>query len=410
VSQSGLGQPLRVVIPVMLTSGETLNEGCLRLVADNASGVPQIVTGRVRLEQAATKPRLVISTAAPVSEPAIRLAVQAGCGSTSRRDYMLLLDPPALESPATTASADAEEAPWIVVARERSNAERASSRSSVHPVAVVNHESTSLPRLSTWGSPVATGSVTPAVAPSRSIEAKVPAPVAASAPTMPPAPRELVTLVASSGAFIPEAVAAPLPARASTTATLRQTTPQSIPLITRPQPETSSLPVIWQQTWQFVALAIGILVFGFGAIVLRGRLFPASSWFAREDRLPLKGETLAGQTFMTMVGFEEMKEPATIKQGPARREPAQQTVGTDELDTLLHDIQSDMIDEKAVKDAWRAAATEAAADIGTDSILQAIAAAERDLEIGAPPGVLHTTMDAALERDLTVPNEPKKRG
>src|SRR5262249_10178345 len=86
-SQSGLARPLRVVIPLTLASGEALHVSCLNLVADNTSGAPQIVTGRVNVEQATTnKPRLVITTPTAVYEPAVQLSVQAGCGSTSRRD------------------------------------------------------------------------------------------------------------------------------------------------------------------------------------------------------------------------------------------------------------------------------------------------------------------------------------
>ena len=77
--------------------------------------MPQIVTGKVSLEQGTNGTRLVITTPASVSEPALRLAVQTGCGSTTRRDYVLLLDPPNSESPTMVAAADADEAPWTRV-------------------------------------------------------------------------------------------------------------------------------------------------------------------------------------------------------------------------------------------------------------------------------------------------------
>ena len=47
-------------------------------------------------------------------------------------------------------------------------------------------------------------------------------------------------------------------------------------------------------------------------------------------------------------------------------------------------IEVDGIDEHVIRKAWATAATEGAADIGTDSILKAIAAAERDLHISPP--------------------------
>src|SRR5450631_449637 len=82
-SLSPLGHPLRVVIPVALSAGEALHIVCVKLVADNsAPAAPQIVTGRVSLEQSTTGPRLVITSPKSVSEPALRLALQVGCSST----------------------------------------------------------------------------------------------------------------------------------------------------------------------------------------------------------------------------------------------------------------------------------------------------------------------------------------
>jgi hypothetical protein len=59
----------------------------------------------------------------------------------------------------------------------------------------------------------------------------------------------------------------------------------------------------------------------------------------------------------------------------------------------------DGIDEHVIRKAWATAATESAADIGTDSILKAIAAAERDLHIG-PPEPKQAAIDKALDDDL----------
>lgn len=408
-SQSGLGQPLRVVIPLTVASGEALHVACLKLVADNTSGPPQIVTGRVNIEQAATnKPRLVITTPTAVYEPAVRLSVQAGCGSTSRRDYVVLLDPPALESPAMVASADADDPPWVVAARQRAIAERAERANARPPslqrVAAINPDPSPASRLPAWGMPVETGQVTPtAPAPSKGVETKAPAPVVASAPPAPTAPRAFANMVGSSSAFIPEASAAPLPPRPATTSPLRQTTnAQSIPLIPRPQPQPSLVSTLWQQSWQYVIAVAGMLALGFGAFAMRRRL---ALMFVRADAVSLKGETQAA----TFAHFEAMTEPVSIKpRSPITRREGNvnQTVTVEEFDTLLHDIRSDMIDEKAVKEAWREAATDAAADIGTDSILKAIAAAERDLEIGSPREPRIVT-DRALD-DLTVPNVPKK--
>src|SRR6202163_762979 len=107
--QSSLGQPLRVVIPVALSNGETLNTACLKLVRDPVAGTPQLMTGRASVERNAANTRLIVTTPRPVDEPALRLSLQAGCVDTMRRDYVLLLDPQGIESSTMLASADLDE-------------------------------------------------------------------------------------------------------------------------------------------------------------------------------------------------------------------------------------------------------------------------------------------------------------
>jgi hypothetical protein len=387
-SQSSLGQPLRVVIPVALSTGETLDTACLRLVADNTPGAPpQIVTGRVSLERAATSPRLVVATATPVNEPAIRLAVQTGCGSTTRRDYVLLLDPSNAESPVMVASADTEEPSWTAPPPPSGAAPR-----------------------TVWGKPlVAAAQSAP--------EVRAPPPIKESRPPMqvaetpaPPPQRELVTLVAStgSGGFIPEAAAAALPMRALPSPTV---SPKSLPLIpssgSRPQPQAPAI-AVWGQMWPYAAGVLGAVMLAVLAFVLQRRL-AMQPWKSALARGPLNSETQ-----VTFADFGATTEPAplTTLVSMARAERGSgKTVAATEPDTLLHDIQSDLIDEHTIKEAWKAAAADDAADMGGDSILKAIAAAERDLQIGSPEPV-QTAMDAALDDELlTVPNlqaKPKR--
>jgi len=126
--------------------------------------------------------------------------------------------------------------------------------------------------------------------------------------------------------------------------------------------------------------------------------------------MSLKGETEAGPAPVTFAHFGQMTEPASIRPRAPIELPElspDDSAATTELDTLLHDIQSDMVDEQTVKDAWKAAATDAAMDPGTDSILRAIAAAERDLEIGTREPA-QFTMDTTLDELLTVPNKQTK--
>ena len=393
-SQSSLGQPLRIEIPVVLNGGETLNTACLKLVADNTQGAPpQIVTGRVSLERAATSPRLVVATATPVNEPAVRLAVQTGCGSTTRRDYVLLLDPPSAESPMMVASADTEEPAWIAQ----------------------QSASTPAPR-STRGTPVATAPRAPEAGPPLPIQESRP-PIQVAEMTAPPQ-RELVTLVGGtgSGGFIPEAAAAalPMPMRALASPTMSaKSLPLISPLGSRPQPQAPAM-AVWRQMWPYVAAVLSAIMLALVAFILHRRS-PTPAWLAPSARSALRADTQAGASQLAFAQFGEMTEPNPIAPRATRENQdrtAQKTVTVTGPDTLLLDLQNDVIDEHTIRDAWKAAATDAGVDMGGDSILKAIAAAERDLQIGEPEP-MQTAMDTALDNELlTVPNfqaKPQRR-
>lgn len=86
-SQSSLGSPMRIEIPVSLGADESLTTACIKLVADSSSaGAPHVVTARVSLDQTGNTSRLLITTPTAVNEPAMRLNVRAGCGSSVQRD------------------------------------------------------------------------------------------------------------------------------------------------------------------------------------------------------------------------------------------------------------------------------------------------------------------------------------
>ena len=99
--QSGLGQTLRVVVPVTLGEGEDIPAECFRLVQGqgSADGVPDLLYGRVNVERSASGTALVITTPRPVNDPVARITIQAGCETTVRREYTLFMDPPAIEAP-----------------------------------------------------------------------------------------------------------------------------------------------------------------------------------------------------------------------------------------------------------------------------------------------------------------------
>jgi hypothetical protein len=85
------------------------------------------------------------------------------------------------------------------------------------------------------------------------------------------------------------------------------------------------------------------------------------------------------------------------------------------LDTLLEQVPESAdpnvvndndVDEHTIRQAYATLASEGAVDIGTDSILKAIAEAERELRIGRPEPK-QAAIDKALDDDLL--REPKLR-
>lgn len=100
-AQSALGERLRIVVPILVGPGEELTGECVRLVASPSSrdGIPDITSARVVLERTAQGARAVVTTPRPISDPVVRLTLQAGCDSTIRREYTLLLDPLPIDIP-----------------------------------------------------------------------------------------------------------------------------------------------------------------------------------------------------------------------------------------------------------------------------------------------------------------------
>ena len=112
VQQSALGEPLRVVIPVIANSDDASDDNlsgeCTKLVAPpgdrSESDLPQLTGGRVSLERSAKGTQLVVTSGRPMNEPVLALTVQVGCRDSIRRQYTLLLDPPAIDTPMAEAT------------------------------------------------------------------------------------------------------------------------------------------------------------------------------------------------------------------------------------------------------------------------------------------------------------------
>jgi hypothetical protein len=391
-SQSALGQPLRIVIPVRLAPGEALEAACIRLVADNSDGgAPSIVTARVSVEQAKTGTRVVITQPKAFGEPALNLSVQTGCGSTIRRDYALLFDPPGNEAPTVLAAADVDPPAWAAPVR----AQRVAA-------AVPGTK---------WGTPVlasAPAPERPAPEPARSARESAPpatAPAAAPpAPAVPAVPRELIATVTNAprNSFISEAGAASLPVRTEG----GQASPlKSFPLLQSSAPRPAPAHNVWQMMWPYLAGVLGTMALALLAFFVSQRRTALPHWVRRGATADGKEGAPTITSNATFAHFGAMTEPAPapsrdrIEPQLAAKAPA---VAASEHDTLFDEV----IDERSIKDAWREAAADPALDMGGESILKAIDAAEQDLRIGTPPPA-QVAMDKALDDDLlTVPNIP----
>ena len=106
--QSALGQSFRVVVPVLLNPDEEIAAECFKLAqADrDADGIPQLAFGRVSFERTSSGAHLVVTNARPVNDPVIRLTLQAGCNTAVRREFVLFMDPPPIETPLVAADSD----------------------------------------------------------------------------------------------------------------------------------------------------------------------------------------------------------------------------------------------------------------------------------------------------------------
>jgi hypothetical protein len=373
VAQSGLGAPLRVVIPIRAAPGESLDSTCVRLVPTAAGIGAPIVTGRVSLERAAATPRLIVTTPNAVNEPAVQFAIQAGCDGTTRRNYVLLLDPQAVSTAAVTRPSTArepgQERPKTALSTARRSAETSPPG-----------ESRAAPRAVATDHPSA---AVPVVAPPARVES-----AAAS-------PAEFLQVSAPIQAAKP-APAAPRP-----------------PQVNDDQ----------DNLWWYLAAPLAVI----GALAL-------GTFFVRRRRAAL--ETPAWARGATRGGPRSLADPSAVlgtlshlgvapapltssRTKPRTIVPSQMTAprtlsrgspATDvsTLDTLINTSEADLIEERAVRQAWATARSDAEREADGNAILQAIDAAERDL-LFTPGPPAQAAMEYSLDDDLlSQPRRPDK--
>ena len=124
-AQSGLGQPLRIVVPIMAAPGEEISGECFKLAPTQRStdDVPEVQNARITLERTSAGARLVVTTLRPVDDPIVKVTLQAGCDNPVRRQYTLLLDPLPIDTPVATEAS----APVAPVAPVRASASPAAT-------------------------------------------------------------------------------------------------------------------------------------------------------------------------------------------------------------------------------------------------------------------------------------------
>lgn len=127
---SYLGQPLRLAIPLLGATGDSLEARCFRVVAPlGNNGLAVVSQARIELQTASNPPLLIVHTNRPVDDPAIRVSIEAGCDTPIRRDYTLLLDPPLLLAAQTLRAAPVLTPPVSPAANANVNAAVAQSSS-----------------------------------------------------------------------------------------------------------------------------------------------------------------------------------------------------------------------------------------------------------------------------------------
>lgn len=93
---SGLGQVLELAIPIRTDASEDLDPKCVRLVNPADDQLPTLTVARIRVERDGLLLLARIQSLVPINEPAIRLVLEVGCARRVQREYVLLIDPPAL--------------------------------------------------------------------------------------------------------------------------------------------------------------------------------------------------------------------------------------------------------------------------------------------------------------------------
>ncbi len=381
-AQSALGSPLRIVIPVTAEHGELLQADCFRFVSAGGDGSTPIVTARVSLERVTAASRLVVTTTQAVSEPAIRFSILAECEGTTQRAYIVLLDPPESTVPA---AATAKQATARESRQERLAPRPAAVRRNPAPVAASQTQVVRAPLAVEHVAP------TPAMPPSPSLRERVAAAGAlvsspfrqvAGTQVLPAAATALPSRVqpaASSGSSLPYLLAAGLAIAGITALAVlfarRRQAPPAVPQ--------------WTRSASFSDTRSSFTDLSTAAVTLPHTL-------SRAGATTTSGTSATGRT---RPGASSRFADSSVRSSHPRTAP----VDPSTIDTLLDAIDSDFVEERAVREAFAAARSDVERELDGNAILQAIEAAERDMQL-APPAPAQSAIERALEDDLLQPH------
>ncbi|MEO6147745.1 MAG: hypothetical protein ABIT70_12010 [Sulfuriferula sp.] len=94
--RSGIGQPLRVKVPVRADMSElTGGAACFRLVQSphhSGADLPMLNRADLKLIQSPQGSYLMVTTAYPVNDPVLDFSLESVCDNAFRRDYTILID------------------------------------------------------------------------------------------------------------------------------------------------------------------------------------------------------------------------------------------------------------------------------------------------------------------------------
>jgi len=88
-----VGEALSLQVPVAGPGAASLDAGCVRLAGSwSGEGPPVLSQAHLAVVRTATGTQIDLLTSNPVTVPALRVVLEAGCGTTARREYAVVLD------------------------------------------------------------------------------------------------------------------------------------------------------------------------------------------------------------------------------------------------------------------------------------------------------------------------------